>query len=488
MNELVSLVRVMRVGEKRMLTHMLSRTTNSEDNLRLRLFKLLDEGHADPQMVKEKLKSEGSASSFAHLKRRLKEDILSVLLVKESSKRIAQANRAAKFECIKKRAQAYVMIFRGAQAEGLKVLRKAILTAEKFELLGEKLQMNHLVRESIVGLAPASELQRLNKEISMDFKRYEALLFVEEQSVLLSNPEMSKGLRSKSNEKKYIQLIDDLEKLYKKHKLARVGFWYYMAATEFHTAHKNFELVVELGLSFLTLVQRSPAVKSKNNVAGVNQTVGLAQLELRNFSEAIRYLSVSEKYFPSAGFNRLQGLQFLALAEMAGQYYTGAMQTIGKAMAHPRIEAREHFLPRWLYIKACVEFMTSDIDSAFKTLNRDGYLMRQQDEWNIQYRLLEMMQLIEMGDEEWLDFKLDATRKFLTRHKNLDTPRVRAAIDLINNLLRKELDFSGISEKNHKLLKLCLEESDGYEWNPTGAEIVRFDLWIQNKLLSQEAE
>jgi hypothetical protein len=488
MDELVSLVKVMRVGEKRMLTHMLSRTTNAEGDLRSRLFKLLDKGHADPQIVKEKLKSARSASSFAHLKRRLKEDILSVLLVKESSKRIAQANRAAQFDCIKKRAQAYVMIFRGAQTEGLKVLKKAILNAEKFELLGEKLQMNHLVRESVVSMASASELQRLNTEISNDLVRYQAILYVEEQSVLLANPEMGKGLRAKSNEKKYIQLIDELEKLYKKHKLARVGFWYYMAATEFHTAHKNFELVVDLGLSFLKLVQRSPAVKSKNNVAGVNQTVGLAQLELRNFSEAIGHLSVSEKYFPSAGFNRLQGLQFLALAEMAGQDYSGAMQTIGKAMAHPRIEVREHFLPRWLYIKACGEFLTSDTDSAFKTLNQNGYLMKQQDEWNIQYRLLEMLQLIEMGDEEWLDFKLDATRKFLTRHKNLDTARVRAAIDLISNLLRKELDFSGISEKNHKLLKLCLEESNGYEWNPTGAEIVRFDRWVQNKRLSQEAE
>ena len=484
----MSLVRVMRVGERRMLIHMLSRTTNAEINLRLRLFKLLSKGHTDPQIVKEKLKSSGSASSYAHLKRRLKEDILSVLLVKESSKRIAQANRAAQFECIKKRGQAYVMIFRGAQAEGLKVLREAMLTAEKYELLGEKVQMNHLVRESVVSLASASELHRLNTQISHDLIRYQALLYVEEQSVLLANPEMGKGLRAKSNEKKYIQLIDDLEKLYKKHKLARVGFWYYMAATEFHTTHKNFELVVELGLSFLKLVQRSPAVKSKNNVAGVNQTVGLAQLELRNFSEAIRHLSVSEKYFPSAGFNRLQGLQFLGLAEMAGQDYVGAMQTIGKAMMHPRIEAREHFLPRWLFIKACVEFLHGDANTSFKTLNRDGYLVKQQDEWNIQYRLLEMLQLIEMGDEEWLDFKLDTTRKFLTRHKKLDTPRVRAAIDLIGNLLRKEFDFGEISENNHQLLKLCLDEADGYEWSPTGAEIVRFDTWIQNKIPNQEAE
>ena len=73
-------------------------------------------------------------------------------------------------------------------------------------------------------------------------------------------------------------------------------------------------------------------------------------------------------------------------------------------------------------------------------------------------------------------------------HKKLDTPRVRAAIDLIGNLLRKEFDFGEISENNRQLLKLCLDESDGYEWSPTGAEIVRFDTWIRNKIPNQEAE
>ena len=461
---------------------MLARTTNAEENLRLHLFKMLDAGHTDSQTVKKKLATDVSASSFAHLKRRLKEDILSVLLVKESSKRIAQANRAAQFECIKKIAQAHVMILRGVQTEGVKVLRKTIQTAERFEFIGEKLQINHLLREYLISFASTSELQHLNKEISKDLIRYQALLYVEEQSVLLANPEMSKGLRAKSNEKKYIQLIDDLEKLYKKHKLARIGFWYYMAATEFHTTQKNFELVVNLGLSFLRLVERSPAIKSKNNLAGVNQTVGLAQLELRNFFEAKNHLSVAEKHFPSAGFNRLQSLQFLGLAQMADQDYAGIMQTIEKAMMHPRIGAREHFLPQWLYIKACGEFLTSDIDSAFKTLNQNGDLMKQRDDWNIQFRMLEMLILIELKDEEWLEFKLDATRKFLTRYKKLDTPRVRASIELISNLLRRELDYDAISKKNNETLELCLNEAEGFEWNPAGLEIVRFDSWIKGKI------
>jgi len=482
MDELISLVKVMRVGEKRMLMHMLARTTNAEENLRLRLFKMLDAGHTDLQTVKKKLATDVSASSFAHLKRRLKEDILSVLLVKESPKRIAQANRAAQFECIKKIAQAYVLIFRGAKQEGAGILQSAKRLAIKYELEGELLSINHISREAFYSFSDVKKIVAMNEDLRDNLKIWSDILRSEELSFYITSPQFKQEFEQTEKDGFENTMINELKALYEKSNTARIGFWYYMAATEFHTTQKNFELVVNLGLSFLRLVERSPAIKSKNNLAGVNQTVGLAQLELRNFSEAKNHLSVAEKHFPSAGFNRLQSLQFLGLAQMADQDYAGIMQTIEKAMMHPRIGAREHFLPQWLYIKACGEFLTSDIDSAFKTLNQNGDLMKQRDDWNIQFRMLEMLILIELKDEEWLEFKLDATRKFLTRYKKLDTPRVRASIELISNLLRRELDYDAISKKNNETLELCLNEAEGFEWNPAGPEIVRFDSWIKGKI------
>ncbi|MCF8276357.1 MAG: hypothetical protein K9J17_06435 [Flavobacteriales bacterium] len=383
---------------------------------------------------------------------------------------------------MKKIAQAHVMIFRGALVEGIKVLRKSMQTAERFELVGEKLQMNHLLRECLISSATSEELKLLNEEITNDFQRYEALLYVEEQSMLLSSPEMSKTLKGKNNEKKYVELISSLGQLYKKHKLARIGFWYYMAATEYGTSRKDFNSVVELGLKFLKLVEKNPAVRSKNNIAGVNQTVGFAQMELRNFNEATNHLSKSEKFFPAAGFNRLQCLQFLVQAQLASGNYCGAEETISLALSHPRIAAREHLLPRWIYINGCAQFLHSDMSASFKSLNAEGYLLKQQDTWNMQFRLLEMMLLVEMKDEEWLEFKLDTTRKFVTRHKELGTLRVQAALDILGNLLRKELNFDELSPKSLTALKNCLDETEGYAWDPGGPEIVRLDKWVERKM------
>ena len=170
----------------------------------------------------------------------------------------------------------------------------------------------------------------------------------------------------------------------------------------------------------------------------------------------------------------------MALAEAAIANYTGSLRHVGVALSHPRVATRESLVPRWLFMKASVEFLKGEVDQSFKTINSNGYLMKQQDAWNIQYRLLEMMQLISRRDEEWLEFKLDATRKFLTRHKDLDSPRVRTAIDIFGNLLRKDLDFNLLSDKNLQGLNACLNEEKGFIWNPSSPEIVRFDYWIQS--------
>ncbi len=483
MKSLNSLIKVLRPSEKRLLLHYYSRNTNAEEKLRLKLFRIIQEGKATTDAeARELLNGAGGPSAYSHLKARLKNDILNVLLTQDTSKRLAQPNRAAELDCRKKVAQSHLLLLRGAQLEGMNVLNKALKTADKFELLAERLQINHLLREKFLGAGSTKELKRLNKVINADMKRYEDLLFVEQQSFVLSSPDFSKNLRSKAKQEGYLELIDNLGKLYRKHRLARIGFWYYMAATEYYAAKDNYGEVVQLGLKFLRLVERSPAVKSKNNIAGVNQTVGTGYLELRDFEDAKKHLEKSEKLFASTGFNRLACLQLKYMAQVAMNDPESGLATVGSALAHPRIERREHLLPRWLYFKACAEFLAGDFDESLKSLNRDGYLLKQRDDWNIQFRIFEMLLLIELKDEEWLEFKLDTTRKFLTRHKKLVNARVRMAIDVISNLQRKDLDFTGLTDDNRQKVKLAITEDKGYKWSPEGPEIVRVDYWVQSKL------
>jgi tetratricopeptide (TPR) repeat protein len=471
----------MRPSEKRLLLHHYARNTNSEAKMRLTLFKLVDKGVTSDEEARLKLKSKGGASAYSHLKARLKDDILNILLMQDTSKRLAQPNRAAELDCRKKVAQSHLLLLRGARIEGMKLIRSALKSADKYELLAERLQINHLLREKFLGSGTSDELIKLNQEITTDLTRYEALLKVQEKSFVLASPEFAKSLRSRSKDRQTLELIEDLNKLYKKHRLARIGFWYYMAATEYYSARKNFEEVVKLGLKFLKLVEQSPAVKSKTNIAGVNQTVGLAQLELRNYVEAKVHFSKAVTLFPVTGFNRLTGLQLLIQTETALYNIPSALKYVELALQHPRLNTRDHLRPRLLFMKSSLEFLDNDVDGSFKTLNADGYLVKQADEWNLQYRFVEMLQLLEQGDEEWLEFKLDATRKFLNRHKQLSNERARLVIDLIAYLVRHDLQVDELPDPLIERLRKSLDEEKGFEWNPTGPELVRMDLWFIRK-------
>ena len=466
------------------MSHHLSRTSNSEEKLRLKLFKLIDSGAVSTDHeAKEKLDSTGGDSAYSHLKRSLKEDILNVLLMQDTSKRLAQANRAAELDCRKKVAQSHLLLLRGAQIEGMKVLRSALRIADKYELLAERLQINYLLREKFLGRGTSTELVELNDRINKDLKRYEALLNVQERSFMLASPEFARKLRNRSNDKKNLELIEEIRKLYRKYKLARIGFWYYMAATEYHAARSNYESVVELGLEFLRLVEKSPAVYSKTNMAGVNQTVGSAYLQIHEYQKARSHFESSTVLFPKSGFNRLQSLQFLVQAEAALELYDAALAHAEQAIAHPRINARENLLPQWLFIQSSLELLLGDAERSFKTINQDGgFLVKQVDEWNIQFRLLEMLQLIEFKDEEWLEFKFNATRRFLNRHKELFSPRVRVAIEVISALLRNGLDFDALTERHQLMIQMSLDAKDEYVWAPTSPEIVRVDKWVSSKI------
>ena len=457
--------------------------------MRLKLFQLVNKGlvKSDDE-AKNQLGSDAGPSAYSHLKARLKADILNILLMQDTSKRFAQPNRAAELDCRKKVAQSHLLLLRGASIEGMKLIKSALKTADKYELIAERLQINHLLREKFLGAGSSSELTLLNKEIALDLKKYEALLKSQERSFILASPDFAMSLRSRSKDRQNLELIDELKKLYRKHRLARIGFWYYMAATEYFSARKEFNKVVPLGLKFLKLVNESPAVKSKTNIAGVNQTVGLAQLELRSFEKAVNHFEQSVGLFPAAGFNRLTSLQLLVQTQTALSRYQDADYSIKLALEHPRLERRAYLKPRWLFIRSCIEFLKGDVDASFKSLNQDGYLLKQVDDWNVQLRLLEMLQLLEQGDEEWLEFKLDSTRKFLNRHKDLYSERVRFVLDTISFLLRNELNYSSLPGSILERFSNSLHEEKGFEWNPTGPELVRFDLWLKNRLPIAQAE
>lgn len=482
MERLKGIVKILRKGEKRLLRHLYSATTNGEDRLRLELFNLIDSGAASTDdEARNALCRPHSRSAFSHLKARLREDMLNILLLQEPAKRIPQPNRVAAFECRKKLAQAYVLIPRGGVKEGVEILKSAKAQAIKYELVAEHILIDQLVREMVHLITDVRQLHELSEAINRNMGVWADILRSEEISLVMTLPHLYKESEDIADGILRSERIDELRELYQNSGSARVGFWYYMAFAEHEIRHGNFETAITAGREFLELVNNSPSIWSKNNYAGVNQILGLAYLNTLNYAYAAKHFDVADSNFPVAGNNRLSNMELLFRARLGMDDVAGALQTVQAAMMHPRIKARQVTLPRWHYFQSCALFMAGDFQEVFSTLNREGYLTRQQNEWNIWCKVLEIMTMVELGDEEWIDFKLQTLRKFVARYRKLGVPRVKAAIEILSAILRKGLVFDKLGRKAEQGLADSLEEKEGFEWSPEGAEVVRLDLWVQGK-------
>lgn len=481
MKSLYSLNKILRPGERSLLRHMYGRSTNSEDKLRLRLFNLITSVNelSDSQAI-EGIGHKGGRSAFSHLKKRLREDMLNVLLLQESEKRFGESFRVAAFDCRKKLAQAYILMFRGEYSEGLALLRRAAQIARTFELPLERAQTDLLIRETLHTLRDRVHLDEINAEIREDLELAISMNRAEELSLVLSAPQFFKGGRADGREEMTMEkAMVEIEGIYRKKNLTRIGFWYYLARTEHHASVGQHAEVIRYGEDFLRLVESSPAVRSKNNIAGVNQTIGFAHLHQASYSDAEKYLKVAVEMFRDGGVNQLRCLDFLFRAQYLNGDLDKAEANVKRALSHPKVSGNERGLARWYFFKSLVALKAGDRQTAFREVNRSAALQRGIDAWNLHHRLADLAIAVETDDFDWLEFKVESARKFVARTPALKSKRITDLLKLFNILARSGVNDFIKDKTAQKLLNELTSAESNAQWDPTGPELFRADQWMK---------
>lgn len=483
MDSLYSILRILRPGEIRLIKHYYSRPANAENKMRLALLNLAEtsRGLTNSQAI-EALNTDMSASGFSHLKARLKADMLNALLWQESSKRFPEAYTAAEFECSRNIAQAYVLMMRGNVTEGLKLLERSKKLAGKFELLSHHLIINQLMRRRFHSIRSKKELETINSELTKGLQNISSLNQTEEETLVIAAPQLFSKNESKEFSTDGEQVIERLADNFEKTGLSRIGFWYYMAATEYYRANDENQKMLDYGKQFFELIKSSDALRSNPNISGASQTVGIALVKLHRFKEAEEYLRISVEKFRDGGMNQLNSLELLVKSQLAAYGTHRSKQTIERGETHRLVLRNDQLKAKWSYFKACREFLSSKPDQSYSTLNSNGDLLKSRDDLNVQYRVLEVLQLIELEDYDWIDFKLDTLRKFVSRNRKLKNPRIDGVIKVLNAIHVKSYRFEKLNKSTLRLIDQLSSHEKNWAWNPTGNELVRFDAWLERRM------
>lgn len=487
MENLIALVGSLKPGEIQLLQHFYSFKNNPENKKRDKLLKLaLDREITNEEEVMNYLYGEKSASAFSQLKARLKDDILNVLLMQDSSVKFSTLYAQAAFDCRRSLIQGEILLARGVYQEAVSMLTRASRLAKKYELFTEQMQIDDLLRTHLVMKHNNKAFVELSESISSALGKIAGLENAKYAHYLLT----VQGLYSTINPGEDIthygnNILSDLEDEMQKNNSTRVKFYYHLTALDHHSRTHNYDHAQLHGQSLLNLVENDPIVQSRTNIAGTRMELANVMLNLSNNKDAITLAQQSMQQFKPGMVNELNALYKLFFAHFRENDIEAAEPVLQKALKHKQLKFNDMLNAKWLLIKAAVEHCKGEYDQSMRTLKKDNTLTRDKTGWLWGYYLVEIMNLFEMnGGNDWVDTRVETLKKVAYRNMqklSMENARAVLMLKLLQSLIAHKYDFTDTINREKASIEKLKKAEGAYYWNPTGYEIFRFDEWLLKK-------
>ena len=92
------------------------------------------------------------------------------------------------------------------------------------------------------------------------------------------------------------------------------------------------------------------------------------------------------------------------------------------------------------------------------------------------------MCIVELGNYDWLPYRIDTFRKLVNDIKKENTARPKLMLKLLKRLIKENFDFDTTTAKMQQELSLLQSNTGEYFCDILGYEVIRFDEWWVSKL------
>jgi len=485
MKNLVPIVNSLDNKEKRLIKKFFNIKTNGMEKKKLQLFDLIlsKKVHSDKEAAFILYQSEPN-SSFSHLKKRLKKDLLNFILLQDSKNKISSERVRAEIECRRMFLQGQLLVQRGVYGECERVLNDALKLAESYEMFAEVLVIRDLLRTTF-GFRKGIEVHQKYSE-TMDYQHIELgkWLKVRQYYFQVSLLNEFQGNKKINLEHDTATILKDLEAYDEKKSSERFLFWFYVSKMHDHNISKEFVDADRYARNLLDMFSKDSIMKTKSNQGGVLKDVVYINLNLGNHKEAVKYANQAIDNFRKGMVNELRAMDYLFFAHLRNRDYKSAEQTIQKALQHKQINAGNKLIKaRWLFFHANLEYLKGNLKEAAQSLSKNEHITSDKSGWNLGYKLLQMMIHIDENDLFLVDYQIKNFNRLLSP-KNTETENTERA-RLIAKVIRLFIKHRGDFNETFEIAKneiQALEDGEGQLfWDPMGYEVIRFDEWFRDK-------
>ena len=480
MEKLKHLVQCFKPGEIQLIKAYYSAKFSNEPPKRLLLLNLiLEEQISDNHEAAKSIYAQYSASTISKLKERLKKDLLDFLLLFPFQKLAISELSKAELRCAKLLLQSKILLARGVEQEGIQLLQKAANLVEEFELPASGLDVYDILCAVAQRQNSQKEVEKYNQKISRALDMYTSLQEARqfEQAIMSDSASSESGLFEYAQEK-----LKQLQGGYTHTTSKRVKFWFSFAALQYHFNQGELTLAADCGRNLVEWMETDPFLCKLSVKMSIYIRLSWVHFHLGLLKEAGEYAALALEYSSPNAYEELEilGLMFMSYFQLSE--FSLATQTVEAAFRNEWIYEEQTQLAKWNLCKAALEFAKGDYNASLKNFLTKQGLFRTQPEIFLGGKLLELLNIIELGDYDWVEYKLESFRKTLNKYRKGNRERFKTIYQILRALLKAGFDFPLIWEEEQEKLSLLQAEEGDWCRNPLGSELINFYEWMLVKV------
>ncbi|MCK5700227.1 MAG: hypothetical protein KAI29_03715 [Cyclobacteriaceae bacterium] len=442
MQDLSDLIQSLNSNEQKSVRQMLVLKSEHKYGKRIQLFDLLiskpeiDNTDASQYIYKAK-----PNSALSQLKRRLKGDLLEMLLV--CGEDHDDQYRQNEQECARMLMQSQQLINKGLNKMASKLLDQVAQISRKYEFwefsnLAAKYKAYSMETVESILTKYSGETKNSNLDLEQILNNLEEHL-----------------INSKSKRRDLLLILQYLEQ---------------KLSTDFSVI-PAFEIkrIVEV-------IKKIPALSKSTYVRASHQLMAKAMIIQGNYLEALEYLKPRFNNLEITTRHML--IETLFIAKLKLKQYDEAQNLLVKWDYEDK---NSQSLSKIKYYSACMKFQVEDHKSVIKNLNASNKYKKQQNEflafWS---RILELMSLSELKEYDWAEYRLDALRKYFNNHNLHKKVQCRNALRSLRHyflLVQQNIYCDTWNTQNYRETY-----ANNYHPDVFNFEIIDWNHWVKTRV------
>ena len=457
--------------------YLLKRNSYSK---RLKLFNMIRlEGIHDDCIAAKRLYNKKPNAAFCQLKKRLKEDILNLLLVFNLQPENLNGYSEAEMQASKQIMQAKVLIKRGLNSAGMVLLKKAFKLAGEYEAFEVQTLAYEAIKNHSDGLTETSEMEGLEVQFSRNVDILYDLINLKidhsKDSFLFREYEPHIVNTEHINWQRNTTILNEATKS------ARLKFQYTMKLSREFFNQKLYQKAREIAEEILPLLDHENQVLTQNQKGNYYFLFSKILMQLRFFEEAVFYAEKAGSYFGQNDVLNTKAYMLICRGNFYDQKFGNCLKYI-EYLEHINQAAESPDLNTISLFKAWYTFRNNDYVASIKELNNCFKQSGRHSEVALNGKMLELMNLVEMKDYGWFDYKLDSFRKYLSNFRPMvNSSRYKLIYKLFGQLKKhqnKRLESN--CENYSELIQMLSEQNKPYSWSPLGYELYPVHVWAES--------